>query len=392
MNPPPPSAGMPWRPLVLAAMLALPAPAPADRAASTIVLDEAGILNLGLETVPAEEMEFEETVAALGRLRVLPGKRAVISSRIAGRAVAVPAYPDRAVVAGEPLVVVESRQPGDPPPQITLVAPMDGLVAELAIAPGEAVQPERPLLAVLDLSGLHAIAEVPEHFVGRIRRDQPVRLTVPAYPGRVWEAYVEHLGATMDEASSTLEVAAHVANPGLRLRPGMRAGFEIVAGVRSNVLAIPRAAMQGDGAERFVFIRDYELANAFVKTPVVTGAHNGTFVEVVQGLFPGDEVVTRGAYALGFAGRGSVSLKEALDAAHGHPHNEDGSEMTAEQMAAAGAGGHDHTPAAGGWTPFTWFLAGTTLLLAMLLASGSALRRKPAADRPEADSSTARSG
>lgn len=370
-HPPPLSAGLSWLPLLLAAGLALQptlSAVAAGRAESTIVLDEAGILNLGLETAPAEELDFEETIQAQGRLRTLPGKRAVVSSRIAGRAVQVPAYPDRAVVAGEPLVIVESRLPGDPPPQVTLTAPMDGLVAELAIAPGEPVQPERALLAVLDLSALHALAEVPEHLAGRIRRDQPVRLSVPAFPGRLWEAYVEHLGAVMDEASGTLEVAAHVGNPGLRLRPGMRAEFEIVTGVRSNVLAIPRAAVQGDGAERFVFIRDYELPNAFVKTPVVIGARNGQFVEVVQGLFPGDEVVTRGAYALGFAGRGSVSLKEALDAAHGHPHNEDGSEMTPEQLAAAGGNSEGHAHGQPPASPaLLLLLALNALLLGLLL-------------------------
>ena len=69
-------------------------------------------------------------------------------------------------------------------------------------------------------------------------------------------------------------------------------------------------------------------------------------MEILSGLFPGDEVVTRGSYSLGFAGGGSgISLKEALDAAHGHEHNEDGSEMTAEQKAAKNAkseGDHSH--------------------------------------------------
>ena len=45
----------------------------------------------------------------------------------------------------------------------------------------------------------------------------------------------------------------------------------------------------------------------------------------------GDDVVVEGAYSLNFAGGGSLSLKEALDAAHGHEHNEDGSEITPEQ-------------------------------------------------------------
>jgi cobalt-zinc-cadmium efflux system membrane fusion protein len=51
-------------------------------------------------------------------------------------------------------------------------------------------------------------------------------------------------------------------------------------------------------------------------------------------VFPADEVVTRGAYSLSFAGGDSgISLKEALDAAHGHEHAADGSELTAEKEA-----------------------------------------------------------
>jgi hypothetical protein len=84
-----------------------------------------------------------------------------------------------------------------------------------------------------------------------------------------------------------------------------------------------------------VFIKDYEIANTFVRVPVIIGDQNNERIEITSGLYPGDEVVTRGAYALSFAGKGSVSLKEALDAAHGHPHNEDGTEMTKEQIAAA---------------------------------------------------------
>jgi hypothetical protein len=78
-----------------------------------------------------------------------------------------------------------------------------------------------------------------------------------------------------------------------------------------------------------VFVSDFDLDNAFVRVPVVLGERNDRYVEVESGLFPGDEVVTQGAYSLMFAGGGqSLSLKEALDAAHGHEHNEDGSEIT----------------------------------------------------------------
>jgi hypothetical protein len=122
----------------------------------------------------------------------------------------------------------------------------------------------------------------------------------------------------------------------------MRAEFSIVLATRADVVTVPRSALQGDVANRFVYVKDFDLPHAFVKTPVVVGQGNERVVEIVSGLFPADEVVTQGAYSLAFAGGGSVSLKEALDAAHGHEHNPDGSEITPQQHAAAGGDGHDH--------------------------------------------------
>ena len=349
-----------------------------DKLARTVILDETAVKNLRIETSEAEEQTFEQTVFALGRIDVLPGKRAVISSRIAGRAVKVLARPDHEVKAGDPLVVIESRQPGEPPPQVTLTAPMDGFVTALAIAPGEPVNPDKPLLALVDLGVVYGLARVPEHLADQLLRGRPLRVRAPGWPGEVWETTIEHLGAEADPASGTLEVACHLANEGLWLRPGMRAEFTLVTGRRAGVLAVPRAAVQGSATDRHVFLKDHELPNAFVKAPVVTGEQNDTQVEIISGLFPGDEVVTRGAYSLAFAGKGSVSLKEAMDAAHGHPHNEDGSEVTTKpDTAASHDHSHDHAEGNVAFTPLTWVFAGTTVLGFALLVATLVRRRTP---------------
>jgi multidrug efflux pump subunit AcrA (membrane-fusion protein) len=355
-----------------------------EQLARTVILDETAVKNLRLETAPAEEQTFERTAFALGRIEVLPGKRALLSSRIAGRTLRVLALPDHEVKAGDPLVVVESRQPGEPPPTITLTAPISGFVTELAVAPGEPVSPDKPLLAIVDLATVYGLARVPEHLADQLLRGRPIRVRSPGWPGEIWETKLEHLGAEADPASGTLEVACHLHNEGLWLRPGMRAEFTLVLGSRTGVMAIPKSALQGEPAHRHVFIKDYDLPNAFVKVPVVTGEQNDAFVEITSGLLPGDEVVTRGAYSLAFAGKGSVSLKEALDAAHGHPHNEDGSEVSQEKTAASPTEhghSHSHGPAGGSqFTPLTWVFAATSALLVALLIVNFVQRRKPAAD------------
>ncbi|CAN5467942.1 hypothetical protein BH23VER1_BH23VER1_00970 [soil metagenome] len=342
-----------------------------------IILDEQGVKNLQLELVEAQETRFEQSVFALGRIEVFPGNLSVVSSRIPGRAITVKAKAGMEVEEGEELLWVESRQPGDPPPTIRINAPRAGIVSSVSIAPGQPVSPDSSLMEIIDLSVVHPAARVPEHFASRLKEGQKAQIRVAGYPEETFEAALAHLGALVDPESGTLEVSFHLPNPDGLLIPGMRAEFSIVTSSRPGVMAVPREAVQGSGAERFVYMADYELKHAFEKIPVAVGEQNASMVEIVSGLFPGDQVVTRGSYALGFAGKGSVSLKEALDAAHGHPHAEDGSELTDAQAAGEpGDHGHGHAHGSGpGLDPLTHFFAGLSALLFVLLLLSLAFRK-----------------
>lgn len=350
------------------------------RALNTVVLDEAGVANLGIETAEAGEGSFEETIFALGRIEVLPGQKAIVSSRIPGRAFSVLALPDQEVDEGEELMWVESRQPGDPPPTVMLAAPIAGTIAKVDIVVGKPIEPTDSLIEIININTVEAAAHVPEHLAGKLAKGQKARIKIAGYPDKVFEAPLAHIGAYADGDSGAIEAAFHVPNPEKLLRPGMRAEFAIVVSARENVMSIPREALQGDAASgRFVFIRDYELENAFVKTPVSVGALNDQSAEITSGLFAGDEVVTRGAYSLSYAGKGNVSLKEALDAAHGHPHNEDGTEMSKEQIEAAQKGAAQGGGNAGGnWSALTTFFAAATGLLLTLLVVSLFLKRPQA--------------
>ncbi len=343
-----------------------------------VILDAVSVKNLGVETVEAQEATFESTIFALGSLEVLPGKRAILSSRIPGRAFSVLALPHQQVEQGDELMWVESRQPGDPPPTIMLPAPMTGLIAKVDISPGQPVHPDQALMEIVDLTVIEAAAHVPQHLAGKLAVGQKARIRVATQPDKVIEAKLAHLGVYAEGQSGTVEAAFHLPNDDLTLRPGLRAEFSIITSVREGVTTVPKAALQGDPTSRFLFVKDFELENAFTKVPVQTGEQNDREIEILNGLLPGDEVVTRGAYALGFAGKGSVSLKEALDAAHGHPHNEDGTEMSKEQ-AAAHEDHHDHDHEATGWTQLTTFFAATSGLLLVLLIVATLKRKEVAA-------------
>ncbi len=300
-----------------------------------IALKPIEVKNLGLETTAVTTTTFEETIFAIGRIEEIPNRHSVLSSRIPGRITELNAIRGDYVEAGEVLVKVESRQPGDPPPTIPLMAPISGLVLKSHVRLGEPVEPDRELLDIVDLKKVWAVAAVPEQEAHKLEVGTRARIRISATGERVFEGTLRSFGTSADSESGTLDAIFVIDNEDLKLRPGMRAEFSIITSVSEEVMVVPLDALQGDTAKRVVYAEDFELPNVYLRTPVETGRSNDLFAEILSGLFPEDRVVTKGSYFLGFVQGGGASLKEALDAAHGHEHNEDGSEMTADQRAAS---------------------------------------------------------
>lgn len=342
------------------------------RMANTIILKEIEITNLGIETVKARYTEFDETIFALGRIQSIPARHSIVSSRIPGRIIEIHVFEGDTVTAGQPVVKVESRQPGNPPPSTVLRAPSGGMVMKTHSSLGEPVEPDTDILEVIDLSQVYAVARIPEDQAGLLNKGTRARITIPALPSREFQGELLRFGTTATPASGTIDAFFLLKGLDGRIRPQMRTEFSIIISSREKVMAVPKEAIQGDKVKPFVFVKDFELNNAFVKAPVRTGASNDQFVEIVSGIFPADDVVTKGAYPLSFAGTGSVSLKEALDAAHGHEHNEDGSLMSDKQKNLRGSGAVNE----GNTGPLTLFLAILSTLLTILLSLSILLRRK----------------
>lgn len=370
----------------------------------TVILNEQGIKNLGLETVTVEEADFEITIFALGRTEAMPEKRSVLSSRISGRVVenelAIGSYVNR----GDRLVLLESRQPGDPPPTVWLTAPANGTIISVNTALGAPVEPTDRLAEIADLRTIYLIATLPQATAGKIREGTQARIHFPIRPDKEYTATVLKFAAcpcpdpscalgqdvsTRSEQNegadlNTAGVIFTIDNPDNQLRPGMNAECSIIMDKREGVLSVPREAIHGGPANRHVYVKHTTIPNAFERASVQTGLANNERVEIIEGLFPGDEVVTRGSYSLGYAGSGGgPSLKEALDVAHGHEHNEDGSEKEPGGHSAGEGDGHGHEHHEEGIEPREMFFMAATGILALLLITSSLRRRHPADETTE---------
>ena len=291
-----------------------------------IEVSEVAQRNLGLTVAEVELRPVETTLRVIGEIRADPARSGTVSSRISGRVSAVFAQEGERVEKGKRLVEVESLLLGDPPPRVRYASPVSGIVTDRHVVVGDDVGPNRHLFEVADLDEVLAIGRVFEGQIGQVSVGQKVRVRVPSYPGNVFEGVVERLGGSLEAESRSLAVYVRVANPDDRLRPHMRTTLSLVTGGADLALAISKAAVLGEAGSFYAFVQDEERPERFERRPLVLGVSNDRFVEVIEGLYPGERVVSEGNYSLqyltpiaeeGEAGdAGTVSTSEGEAHAH----------------------------------------------------------------------------
>jgi cobalt-zinc-cadmium efflux system membrane fusion protein len=370
----------------------------------TVILTEQGIKNLDLKTETVEESDFETTTFALGRTEAIPETRSILSSRISGRVIESNLAIGAFVNKGDKLILVESRQPGNPPPSIWLTAPANGTVLSVNALLGAPIEPTEKLAEFAELKQIYLIANMPQAIAGKIKQGTKARVRFPIRPDKEYTATLLKFAAcpcpdpacalgqdtssrTSEEEDANLNTAGVIfvlENPDNQLRRGMNAECDIILEKRTNVMSVSREAIQGTPASRHVYVKNPTIPNAFDRVNVQIGLSSRDRIEIMDGLYPGDEVATRGSYSLGFAGSsGGPSLKEAMDAAHGHDHNEDGSELTPEQKAAKenAAKGENHSEHGNSQREIFFMIS--TGVLALLLVIISLRRRQSTDDNTE---------
>ena len=177
-----------------------------------------------------------------------------------------------------------------------LRAPFDAVVAELTAEVGEWISPSPPGLpmpAVIELiqpSAIYISAPLDEVDVGKVGVDQPVRVTLEAYPGRSLAGKVVRVAPYVldtEEHSRTFEIEVELEDREFAqtLLPGTSADVEVILDSVADVLRIPSYALMAGG--HVLLVNDGSL----VARDVTTGLENWAFTEIKDGLEAGDAVV-----------------------------------------------------------------------------------------------------
>ena len=179
-------------------------------------------------------------------------------------------------------------------PVATLAAPIAGVVVDRQVGPGQYLQSgsATPVFTISDPSNVWLLANVRETDAGLVKLGQSVEVHVLAYPKRAFKARVTYVAAVLDSATHRLPVRAEIDNRDGALKPEMFATFRILTSDASDSPAVPEAAVvyEGDTAHVWVETGDGLLSFRAIRT----GRSNDGLIEVLDGLKPGERVVTKG--------------------------------------------------------------------------------------------------
>ena len=178
-------------------------------------------------------------------------------------------------------------------------SPISGRIVARSAAPGFLTQPGNPPApySVADLSTMWMIANVIETDAPFYKIGQEVQVTVPAYPDTVFKGRVTTIGSIIDPNSHRQLVRSQIDDPQHLLRSGMYASFVIRVGEPVHSVAVPANGVvrEGDGTMTVWVTSD---RRHFVKRTVKIGQQQDGWDQVLEGLQPGETVVTDGAVFL----------------------------------------------------------------------------------------------
>jgi Cu(I)/Ag(I) efflux system membrane fusion protein len=180
--------------------------------------------------------------------------------------------------------------------RISIYAPQDGVVSELPVREGMFVKPAQKVMTLGGLSSVWLLAEVFERQSQWVEVGQDAEVTLSYIPGKRWNGKVEYIYPSLDPKTRTLKVRLRFENPGERLKPNMYANVKIFGGAKENTIVIPLEGLIRSGREERVIL---SLGKGrFEARNVKAGIESGNYVEIIEGVSEGDDIVISGQFLI----------------------------------------------------------------------------------------------
>jgi RND family efflux transporter MFP subunit len=268
--------------------------------------------------------------------------------------------------------ITKLKETGKPVTDLTINSTVTGYITERNALPNMFVEPSTKLYTVADLSHVWVYAQVFQDDIGRVRPGDVAQITVDSYPGHTFSGQIEEILPQVDMATRTVRVRLVMANPGLKLKPGMFVNVDLKTSL-GRQLVVPASSVFQSGTRQLVFLNHGN--GSLEPKEIAVGPRVGDDFVVLKGLKAHDSIVTSASFL--------IDSESQLQAAAGSfvppPPSAGGNAPTASAPAAAQANidfttepnppqkgnnvlrvklsGADRTPVAGADVTVTFYMA-----------------------------------
>ena len=171
------------------------------------------------------------------------------------------------------------------------------MMTERLVSLGQFTTRGEKLASLVETDPLEVAFNVPERYIGQLKMDQRIEISVEAWPGQMFSGNVVFISPKVDRASRTVLVKARIANPDMQLKPGMFGKIELIFKARDAALVIPEAAISYSNDDASVVVMNKEGVAEF--RPVKVGIRLAGGAEIIEGLEAGERVVVEGFQKMG---------------------------------------------------------------------------------------------
>jgi len=175
-------------------------------------------------------------------------------------------------------------------------SPIDGMVTDRPLYPGEMAAAGTPLITVMDTSAVIAKAHIPQADAALLKVGDKGTITVPGIEKPI-EGKVTVVSPALDPSSTTVEVWLEAKNPKHQLKPGTSVQLSLTAETVKDALVVPASAVVSaqDGSSVVMLAGSDGKAH---QKAVKLGIRQGDDVQILDGVTETDKVVATGAYGL----------------------------------------------------------------------------------------------
>jgi Cu(I)/Ag(I) efflux system membrane fusion protein len=181
-------------------------------------------------------------------------------------------------------------------PHVTIYSYASGTVVDRKVTQGQYVNAGDTLFTVADLNQVWIKADVYEEQLPQIRQGQEVEITAESLPNKTLHGHVDFIEPSANPQTRTVPVHVHVANPEMRLLPGMFVNATFVSRAAQPSIVVPRSAVLDTGTRKIVYLA--RPNGVFEAREVQVGAATEDLFPVLHGLALGDHVVLNGNFLI----------------------------------------------------------------------------------------------